>query len=90
MAAADAEAAALHGVVCTQEILPREVICAVPNKVIISTETARNSEIAQIFRKHEDLFVVHPERDHLVLVLFLMYERSKGQYSFWYPYFGSA
>ena len=90
MAASDAEAAALHGVVCAQEILPREVICAIPNKLIISTESARNSEIGELYRNHEDLFVAHPERDHLVMVLFLMYERSKGEASFWHPYFGAA
>lgn len=52
-----AEVQGVRGLLSTQEIKPREVICAVPNKLIISAATARNSELAEVFRNHEELFV---------------------------------
>ena len=81
---------ALQGVLAQEDILPNEVICYIPNKCIISTETARHSEIAEIFRSHDDLFVANVERDFYVLVLYLMYERLKGENGFWHTYFESA
>lgn len=77
----------LTGAVCKEEIKPREAICYVPNKLFLSTEKARNSEIAEILSAHEDVFVAYQERDFMVLCLYLIFERSKGEESFWHPYF---
>ena len=62
----------------------------VPNKLVISTETARNSGISEIYRAHEDIFVTNADRDYLTLVLFLIWERVKGEDSFWHTYFECA
>jgi len=79
----------LWGVLAAEDIAPNEVVCYVPNKCIISTETARHSEIAEIFRSHDEVFIANQDRDYMVLVLFLMYERMKGEDGFWHPYFVS-
>lgn len=57
---------------------------------MISTATARNSEIAEIYRQFEDLFIANHDRDFLTLVLYLMYERTKGKESFHHPHFEVA
>ena len=72
---------------CTEEIKSKEVICAIPNKILISSEKARNSELALIFFNHQDMFQANTYRDYYVLVIFIMYERSKGKDSFWHDYF---
>jgi hypothetical protein len=73
------------GLACTEEIAPYETIAYIPTRLMISTELARNSEIAEIYRQFEDLFVANADRDFLTLVLYLIYERSKGKDSFWHP-----
>lgn len=80
----------LNGVLCTEEIKPNEVICYVPNKILLSTEKARNSEIAEIFRAHKEMFVEHADRDFYVILLYVLFEKSKGQESDWYTYFETS
>ena len=77
----------LTGVMCKEQIHPAEAIMYIPNKCLVSTESARHSEIAEIYRNYEDIFVANVDRDHLTLVLYLMYERCKGAESFFHPYF---
>ena len=57
---------------------------------MLSTATARNSEIAEIYRKFEDLFVANHDRDFLTLVLYLIFERCKGKDSFYHHFFETA
>ena len=80
----------LHGVLASEDINPREVFCYIPNKILISTESCRNSEIAEIYRNNEELFISHSERDYYIILVFLMYERAKGSRSFWHHYFEVA
>ena len=77
----------LVGVMCKEQIQPAETIMYIPNKCLVSTESARRSEIGEIYRNYEDIFVANVDRDHMTLVLYLMYERSKGTDSFYHPYF---
>ena len=49
----------LNGVLASQDIKPRDVVCYIPNKVLISTESARNSEIGEIFRNNDEMFVAN-------------------------------
>lgn len=55
--------------------------------MLISVETARNSEIGEVFKSHETLFVTNIDRDYFTLVVFVLYEKCKGEQSFWFPYF---
>lgn len=84
------EVQGVRGLLCTQEVKPREVICAIPNKLIISAATARNSEIAEVLRNHEELFVTQSYREEQALRLFVMHERNKGPSSFWHEWFEVA
>jgi hypothetical protein len=86
----EAHQSKINGIICKHDIHPKEVICFIPNNIIISTEHARHSELAHIFKQHEDVFAASPERDFAVLVLFLMFERAKGEVGFWHPYFEVA
>lgn len=55
--------------------------------MLISTQTARNSEIAEIYRSNTELFVEHADRDFYVLLMFLLFEKGKAEDSFWHEYF---
>ena len=68
----------IHGVLANQEIAPKEAFLYVPNKLLISTELARQSELGPVLRNHEDVFVANKDRDYLILTLFVFYERIKG------------
>jgi hypothetical protein len=52
----------LRGVAAKEKIGPNEAFISVPNKLLISAELARASEIAHVFKNHESLFMTHVER----------------------------
>jgi hypothetical protein len=56
----------------------------------MSTATARSSEIAEIYRDNEDLFLANQDRDFVTMVLFIMYERLKGDDGFYHAFFEVA
>lgn len=76
-----------NGVRAKTDIQPNEAFLFVPNKLLITVESARQSEIAEVFKNHEQLFFTNLERDSLTVIVYLMHERLKGPESFWYPYF---
>lgn len=54
----------------------------IPSKLMMSPVTAHQSpDIGHIFRDNPDVF-----RHDDVLIVFLMYERSRGSKSFYYPF----
>ena len=59
----------------------------IPNKCIISTEHARASPIGHLFESHDNLFVCNNDRDTSILLVYIIYEKLKGQESFYYEYF---
>ena len=75
------------GSMAQDDIQPNEAFAYIPNKLCITSEKARNSDLSVVYRSHLDIFQNHQERDFYVMVLFLMYERPKGEESFWHPYF---
>ena len=77
----------VHGVRAKTDIKPNEAFLFVPNKLLITVESARQSEIAEVFSNHEQLFFTNVERDSLTMIVYLMFERLKGPASFWHPYF---
>ena len=62
----------------------------IPNKVIISEELVRNSEIGHILKENEDLFTEHANSEYFILIAFIIFEKLKGESSFWFPYFDIA
>ena len=56
----------------------------------MSTETARNSEIAEIYRARKEMFVEHADRDFYTILLFVLFEKSKGEESFWHEQFETS
>jgi hypothetical protein len=77
----------LVGSACKEDIEPNEAYIYVPNKLLITVERARASEIGFIFDNHESIFKNNEDRDFLTILLFMIYEHQKGDQSFWYPYF---
>ena len=66
---------------------PREPFLYIPTKCIISTLHARASPIGHLFENHDGLFVTNYDRDSSILIVYLVYERLKGEESFYHPYF---
>ena len=79
----------LVGCRALEEIKPLEAFVYVPTACQMSVEHARASEIGVIFTNHDSLFVGNYYRDSLIVCIFVMYERMKGEYSFWHPYLDS-
>ena len=48
---------------------------------------ARQSPIGYLFENHDALFVTNNDRDFMILIVFIMYEKLKGEDSFYHPYF---
>ena len=69
------------------DIARNEPLCYIPSKCIITTEHARVSPIGHLFESHETLFVTNYDRDHYILMIYVMYEKMKGGDSFYHPYF---
>lgn len=62
--------------IAKEEIAPGEGFLFIPNKCILSVEHARNSELSDIFKSHDQLFVSNPHRDNLILIVFYLFERT--------------
>ena len=54
---------------------------------MISTLHARQSPIGHLFETHDALFVTNFDRDNTILLVYMIYERLKGEESFYDPYF---
>ena len=86
------ETVQIHGLcfanVATREPLgPLEAFLFIPQKLIISEDMIKASEIGYIVKAHPELFEDHYDQEYLVLIVFIMFEMCKGEASFWYPYF---
>jgi len=82
---------AVYGVVqgsrAKEDIEPNEAFLFVPTKIMISVEGAKKSEIGEIFKNHESIYMKNTDRDYMMLITFLVYERLKADGSFWHSYF---
>ena len=58
-----------------------------PTKVIINDDKFKNSPIGFLLEEHKDVFYEHTDGEYLRLIFFIAYELSKGEKSFWAPYF---
>jgi hypothetical protein len=70
-----------------EEIAHNEAFVYIPNKMLLTVERAKSSEIGNIFENHDSLFKANADRDFLILLVYIMHEHLKGKESFWFPYF---
>jgi hypothetical protein len=80
----------LVGIAARRPIGPEEAYIFIPNKIIINDEKILKSDIGHLILRHEDVFKEHADGEYLRLIFFITYELSKGEKSFWYPYFQIA
>lgn len=79
----------LVGSAVKSDIKHNEAIIFIPNKLLLTVERAKSSEIGHIFNNHDALFKANADRDFLILLVYMVYENQKGAESFWYPYFNA-
>ena len=77
----------LVGLAARRKIGAGEAYIFIPNKMIINDEKINNSELGFIIKKHKEVFEDHADGEYLRLIFFITYELTKGEKSFWYPYF---
>eukprot|EP01102_Stenamoeba_stenopodia_P008439 TRINITY_DN2426_c0_g1_i2.p1 TRINITY_DN2426_c0_g1~~TRINITY_DN2426_c0_g1_i2.p1 ORF type:complete len:419 (+),score=87.50 TRINITY_DN2426_c0_g1_i2:64-1320(+) len=70
-----------RGLVATEDIHKGEVLVAIPKRFLLNTQSALESDIGHIIKKHNEL---HPLQ---TLSLHILRERQKQRDSFWFPYF---
>eukprot|EP00347_Sterkiella_histriomuscorum_P010279 403376910 len=77
----------LIGMAARKDIPPQKAFLFVPQRLMISEVTVRNSKIAPLLSKHPEIFKHHQDAEYLVIIAFVWHELMKGEASFWYPYF---
>ena len=71
----------------TEVIQPGEAFICIPNHLLITVEKALASELQEYYRKHEDIYLNDIGQRFLILVVYLIHERLKGDKSFYHAYF---
>lgn len=72
------------GIVAVEDIGPFETLISVPNDLLITSKVAEDSELADLFRKYDQVFDKNDyQYQDLVLVTFLIWEKFKGEQSKW-------
>jgi hypothetical protein len=69
----------LIGVGATKPIGGLKAFIFIPNKIIISEERVRNSEIGFILSENEDIFTEHANSEYFILIAFIIFEKLKGE-----------
>lgn len=68
------------GVMATEDISDREAVLAIPSQLVINHTLVMQGELRQIFQEKEYFFNHYEPDAHLyVLVLFVVYEKLKGE-----------
>lgn len=80
------------GVRCTQDIENREAYMFIPYKMMISlTKIKENKVLGPIIKEYPKSFEKDENADFdpemLIMTLGVLYEMTKGQKGYWYPYF---
>jgi len=72
-----------------KDVPPMTAFLYVPFKVIICDHNIRkrNYEVAKVFDAHPEFFKTHKDAEYNTLIIYVMYEMSLGDKSFWHPYF---
>jgi len=77
------------GMIALENINENEIIVKVPSKIIISTKVAYYSDLNAIFKKSPSIFAPKENPrywEDFILISFILYEKQKGEKSFWFPY----
>ena len=62
-----------------------------PSKLMICESKFRaDPQIGHLIDKHPELFEEKLNKEHVILMFFLIHEFGKGEDSFWFPYFECA
>jgi len=77
----------LVGVAASRPIGANEPFILVPEKLCIDDAKAKASPCGKIFLENPDVFEDIDDADYNRLVFYVTYEITKGEKSFWYPYF---
>lgn len=78
----------LRGIIATEDINPKEAIMFVPNKLLITDKMIRKHEVlAPIIEKYLDVFPKNMMTATHAQCLYFLYEKLKGEQSFWKPFF---
>jgi len=79
----------LIGVKCIEDIEHRKPLCFIPYKMIISVGKIKNHPVLKnIIINYPDVFSLdqNTSSDQICLTLFIFYQITLGEQSYWYPY----
>jgi hypothetical protein len=74
---------------CASEDLPANTaIIAVPNRLVIGHRRVRKGELKDLYNANAHMFdaTQNPDAEINVLAIFVLYEKLKGENSFFHPY----
>ena len=72
-----------RGLMTCKKLFSGDLVISVPEKMLITTKTAERSEIVKALIK---LQPKHSLTANQILCVFILYEKFRGESSFWYPY----
>ena len=85
------EAGQLIGCAAKRPVGFNEAFVYVPMRLVICESKILQTEVGPILKQYPELFTEgdggRTNGEHLTIMLFLLHEMSKGEASFWYPYF---
>ena len=78
-----------RSMIVNEDIDSNEIVMRIPSNIIITARVAYYSELNLIFKVHSELFTEQLNKndwEDYLIISFILYEKSKGDKSFWHPY----
>jgi hypothetical protein len=71
-----------------RDVPPMTCFLYVPNRLLINEPNIRkrSPEMCVLYDNHPEIFKKHYDAEFLILIVFLWFEKAKGEASFWKPY----
>ena len=79
----------IPGIAAADKISTHKTIAAIPTKLMISTQMVKEGELKNLIEENPDFFQTKgnaTDQDYLIISLFILFEKMKGEKSFWKPY----
>ena len=78
----------LVGMCAARDVPPMSAFLYIPYNLTINEANirARSPEMCELYDKHPEIFKKHYDAEYLRIIVYLWYEKSKGEESFWKPY----